>query len=155
VCSFGCSNKMEYKEFTSEQGWFTIQLPDNWDEFEDNEGTYLFYDAEKWKGNFRITPLRWDNKKKIDTVPELLAEELEEKSSKKATMVKIGDFDCVFYKDYFQEELEEVLTYNWTFGKDNTIFWVSYSTDKEREETESNNEALRVVENVIKSLQIK
>ncbi|WP_148041366.1 DUF3805 domain-containing protein [Rufibacter immobilis] len=155
VCCFSCNNETGYKEFTSEQDWFTIQLPDNWSETKDNEGTYIFYDEENWKGTFRITPIRLDSRKVKDTVTDLLARQLKDKASKGAKMVKIGDFDCVFYKEYVQETSGEVLMYKWTLGSSNTVFLVSYATKKEIEATESHPEELRQVENVIKSLQIK
>lgn len=51
---------MDYKKFTSQNGWFSLTLPVDWKEYEDGEeDTYAFFNAKSWTGNFRVTPFRW------------------------------------------------------------------------------------------------
>ncbi|WP_187263605.1 DUF3805 domain-containing protein [Pontibacter beigongshangensis] len=145
---------MEFREFTSEQEWFIIKVPSNWEEFPDGKGTYAFYDEDNWTGNFRITPLKWDNLKGIDKSPEYLTQEYEENISKNPKRLKLGAHDCVFYKEYLQEEENEVLMYNWTLGSNNTLFLISFSTDKANEGTEENEKEMEKIEYMIGSLQI-
>ena len=39
-------------------GWFSLEYPAGWREFEDTEESFLFYDPDKWRGNFRISAYR-------------------------------------------------------------------------------------------------
>ena len=39
-------------------GWFSLEYPAGWREFEDTEESFLFYDPDKWSGNFRISAYR-------------------------------------------------------------------------------------------------
>ena len=45
-------------KFISPGGWFSIELPQTWNEFEDTAESFLFYNPEKWVGNFRISAFR-------------------------------------------------------------------------------------------------
>ena len=38
-------------KFISPGGWFSLEYPGAWSEFEDSEGTVLFYNPNKWCGN--------------------------------------------------------------------------------------------------------
>lgn len=38
--------------------WFSLEYPESWREFEDTEDSFLFYNPNKWSGNFRIRPIR-------------------------------------------------------------------------------------------------
>jgi len=40
---------MSYKTFTSQSGWFSLTLPVDWEEYEDedtDEGTYAFFNTK-------------------------------------------------------------------------------------------------------------
>ncbi|TPG41712.1 DUF3805 domain-containing protein [Flavobacterium pectinovorum] len=48
-----CNNKSNNRTFVSELG-YTIVLPENWDEYEDEKNTNAFFDITEWTGNLRI-----------------------------------------------------------------------------------------------------
>ena len=43
------------KKFISPGAWFSMMYPVDWNEFEDGEGSFLFYNPNEWTGNFRIS----------------------------------------------------------------------------------------------------
>ena len=43
---------MDKKRYIAPGGWFALYYPERWSEFEDEEGSFLFYDPEKWNGNW-------------------------------------------------------------------------------------------------------
>ena len=45
------------KKFISPGAWFSMTYPVDWNEFEDGEGSFLFYNPNEWTGNPRI-PMR-------------------------------------------------------------------------------------------------
>lgn len=52
------------KKFISPYGWFSINYPDSWFEFEDEEGSFLFYNPNRWTGNLRVSAFK-DNSRKL------------------------------------------------------------------------------------------
>ena len=48
------------KKFISPGAWFTMIYPSTWSEFEDGEGSFLFYNPDVWTGNFRISAFKAD-----------------------------------------------------------------------------------------------
>ena len=42
-------------KYISPGGWFSLEYPATWSEFEDTEESFLFYNPNKWSGNFRIS----------------------------------------------------------------------------------------------------
>lgn len=46
------------KKYISPGSCFSLEYPDNWCEFEDSEDCFLFYNPDKWTGNFRISAYR-------------------------------------------------------------------------------------------------
>ena len=46
---------MQGKKFISPGAWFSMNYPSDWNEFEDGEGSFLFYNPSEWTGNFRIS----------------------------------------------------------------------------------------------------
>ena len=48
------------KKFISPGTWFSMIYPSDWSEFEDGEGSFLFYNPEHWTGNFRISAYKED-----------------------------------------------------------------------------------------------
>ena len=46
------------KKYISPGSWFSLEYPDNWCEFEDSEDCFLFYNPDKWTGNYRISAYR-------------------------------------------------------------------------------------------------
>ena len=46
------------KKFISPGSWFAFSYPDAWFEFSEEPDCFLFYNPEKWDGNFRISAYR-------------------------------------------------------------------------------------------------
>ena len=46
------------KKFISPGAWFSMTYPVDWNEFEDGEGSFLFYNPNEWTGNFRISAFK-------------------------------------------------------------------------------------------------
>ena len=42
-------------KYISSGSWFSLEYPSDWREFEDTEDSFLFYNPDKWMGNFRIS----------------------------------------------------------------------------------------------------
>lgn len=49
---------MQGKKFISPGAWFSMSYPSDWNEFEDGEGSFLFYNPDVWTGNFRISAFK-------------------------------------------------------------------------------------------------
>ena len=50
-------------KYISPGSWFSLEYPAGWNEFEDTEDSFLFYNPEKWNGNFRISAFKGQDKK--------------------------------------------------------------------------------------------
>ena len=72
--------------------------PADWNEFEDGEGSFLFYNPNEWTGNFRISAYKGS----ATYGKEAVEQELKENTS--ATSVKIGPVSCAYSKEMFEEE---------------------------------------------------
>jgi hypothetical protein len=138
---------MNYWKFTSAAGWFSTSLPDNWSEYDDDEGTYAFFNTDKWSGNLRITPNKWENSPDIAST--IIAGEL--KNNPKAVATKIGKWDAAFFS---QKGSDETLNYFWTTGTQNYIFICSFSVDMEFLGTDAHNKELSVVETILGNIEI-
>ncbi len=46
------------KKYISPGAWFSMVYPADWNEFEDGEGSFLFYNPNEWTGNFRISAFK-------------------------------------------------------------------------------------------------
>ncbi|WP_281234770.1 DUF3805 domain-containing protein [Flavobacterium gelatinilyticum] len=58
-----CISQSKSQKFTSEFD-YSIILPENWTEYEDEENVDAFFDTTKWTGNFRISVVKIN--KKVD-----------------------------------------------------------------------------------------
>lgn len=139
--------KAEGKKFISPGGWFSLIYPNNWYEFEDMENSFLFYNPEKWNGNFRISAYKADMKMPgAETyAKDVLQEELKENT--KAYMKKVGNWDCIYSKIIFQEEEFEYTTYLWITGQKNMVLKCSFTVRK--------GEDIKPAEEIIASLEIR
>ena len=46
-------------KYISPGGWFSLEYPMGWHEFEDTEESFLFYNPDRWTGNLkRLTMVR-------------------------------------------------------------------------------------------------
>ena len=75
---------MQGKKFISPGAWFSMNYPSDWNEFEDGEGSFLFYNPDVWTGNFRISAFKGNATYGRDAV----RQELKENES--ASLVKVG-----------------------------------------------------------------
>ena len=94
---------MQGKKFISPGAWFSMNYPSDWNEFEDGEGSFLFYNPDVWTGNFRISAFKGNATYGRDAV----RQELKENES--ASLVKVGALDSAYSKEMFQEEGNTIL----------------------------------------------
>ena len=90
------------KKFISPGAWFTMIYPSTWSEFEDGEGSFLFYNPDVWTGNFRISAFKADAAARgsINYGREAVKQELKDNPS--ASLVKVGRLECAYSKEMFQ-----------------------------------------------------
>jgi hypothetical protein len=147
---------MSFKTFTSPNGDFSLSLPTDWDEYDDGDNeTYAFFNAKAWTGNLRITPFYWANlvNPNEDKAADLISEELAE--NKDARKIKLGNFDCAYYKKHIVQDGDELVIYYWIAGKNSDLFTCSFTINKEQESTKENEIELKKVEDIIKSIKVK
>lgn len=146
---------MEFKKFTSPNSWFVLTIPEEWEASKDeDEGTYGFYNAKEWTGNFRITPFRWTDAIDLneDKAAQFIADEIKENSDAKKLMIR--EFDCAFYKEEIKQDDEDFVIYYWALGRKVNLFLCSFTIKKTNEETEQNKLELELVGEIIKSIEI-
>lgn len=138
---------MQGKKFISPGAWFSMIYPSGWSEFEDGEGSFLFYNPGVWTGNFRISASKEDA-----TLPggmnygkEVVKLELKENPS--ASLVNVGGLECAYSKEMFQEGGAYYTTHLWIIGIDNLAFECSFTVHKGGEVKEA--------EEVIATLEIR
>lgn len=115
---------MQGNKFISPGAWFSMIYPSDWNEFEDGEGSFLFYNPDVWTGNFRISAY----KGKANYAKEAVLQELKENSS--AVPTKIGTFDCAYSKEMFQEDNQYFTSHLWITGVGNIVFECSFTVEK-------------------------
>lgn len=98
------------KHFKSSKGWFELDYPGHWTQFDEEDGTYLFMDNDDWKGNLRITAMRIENNKEPGRIQRNLIEELEQKRGSK--MIRLGSMDAVYWTKDVEQEGDSLFVYN-------------------------------------------
>jgi hypothetical protein len=145
----GCDH-VGQKHFESSKGWFELDYPGHWTQFDEEDGTYLFMDNEDWKGNLRITAMRIDNDKEPGRIKRNLREELEQKRGSK--MMSLGDMDAVYWTKEVEQDGDSLFVYNWTTGDKGTLLICSFVVDKnkidQREVKEELGHAIRTLESI-------
>ena len=121
------------KKFISPGVWFSLIYPSSWNEFEDAEDSFLFYNPNKWTGNFRISAFRDDRNSKYGKE----SVDYELKENKNATQVKLGDLICAYSKEMFQEEGTYYVTHVWIIGADNVAFECTFTVPRGNSITEA------------------
>jgi len=154
--TFNSPNQQTMKKslFVSENGWFSLSLPVNWEEYDaEEENTYAFFNASSWTGNFRITPLRLAEPADPNNVGQFIEAELS--NNEGASRIILGNLDCAFYKkDFLQDGEDDLLIYYWVGVTNENIFICSFTISKKEEGTKGNSIELKLVEDIIKSIQI-
>lgn len=129
-------------KYISPGGWFSLEYPTTWSEFEDTEDTFLFYNPNQWSGNFRISAYKDADK---NYGKQCIAWEL--KNNPTSVSVKIGEWDCAYSTETFQEESKWYTTHIWITGKKDISFECSFTVAKGGERTSA--------EKIIRSLKIR
>ena len=112
------------KKFISPGAWFSMTYPADWNEFEDGEGSFLFYNPNEWTGNFRISAFKGNATYGKDSV------KLELKENPSATPVRIGRMECAYSKEMFEEEGAYYTSHLWITGADEVAFECSFTVKK-------------------------
>lgn len=141
-----CSNKTNNRIFVSEFG-YTIFLPENWDEYEDEKNTNAFFDTTEWTGNLRITPIKTDPKK----IAELLESEVKDLKGRAEKFKTKNGFEGVKYS----ETNKENFIYYWYLIVKDKIFICSFTINLTEKETQKNKMELIKVNKIIDSLRPK
>ena len=129
-------------KYISPGGWFSLEYPATWCEFEDTEETFLFYNPNKWSGNFRISAYKDAAK---DYARQCIAYEL--KNNPTSTNTKVGAWDCAYSAETFLEEGAWYTTHIWVTGKEDICFECSFTVAKGGERTPA--------EEIIRSLHVR
>jgi len=141
-----CSNKTNNRIYVSEFG-YTIFLPENWDEYEDEKNTNAFFDTTEWTGNLRITPIKTDPKK----IAELLESEVKDLKGRAEKFKTKNGFEGVKYSETDKENF----IYYWYLILKDKIFICSFTINLTEKETQKNKMELIKVHEIINSLQPK
>lgn len=112
-------------KYISPGGWFSLEYPASWSEFEDTEESFLFYNPNQWSGNFRISAYK-DTAQ--DYGRQCIAYELNNNPT--STLVKVGEWECAYCTETFQEEGAWYTTHIWVTGKNDTCLECSFTVAK-------------------------
>lgn len=129
-------------KYISPGGWFSLEYPAMWHEFEDTEESFLFYDPDEWTGNFRISAYKDEA---ADYGRQCIDYELKENTS--SSPVKVGTWDCAYSAETFQEEGAWYTTHIWVTGKGNISFECTFTVPK--------GGSKEAAESIVKSLQAR
>ena len=133
---------MDVKRYISPGGWFSLNYPETWSEFEEEEGSFLFYNPEKWSGNFRISAYK---DRSFSYAKESIAYDLE--NNRSALLKTVGPWKCSYSCETFMEGNEAYTSHFWITGEGNVSVECSFTTRKGQPVTEA--------ERIIESLDIR
>ncbi len=122
------------KKYISPGAWFSMVYPADWNEFEDGEGSFLFYNPNEWTGNFRISAYKGS----ATYGKEAVEQELKENTS--ATPVK--DRACVDVRTVRRCSRKKgctTLLISGLAGMDDVAFECSFTVRKGEPVTEAEN----------------
>lgn len=129
-------------KYISPGSWFSLEYPDSWCEAEDAEDSFLFFNPEKWNGNFRISAYRGENR---NYARDCMAGELKHTSG--ARQVRIGKWECVYLTENFREEGNDYTSHIWITGRGCISVECSFTVLKGEKAT--------VGENIVSSLEVR
>jgi hypothetical protein len=130
------------KKFISPGSWFAFTYPEEWFEFSEEADCFLFYNPEKWDGNFRISAYRDASSSFGDS---MMRQALKTSGAK---LSKVGRWETIYSAESFTEQLVEYITHRWTIGCGQTCVECSFT-----EEVQSG-DAIGIVNALIASLEI-
>ncbi len=141
---------MNYWDFTSDNNWFSLKLPENWAEYDDEDNVFAFFNTEKWSGNLRISHLRRQNdEKEVNDASFYTGSEFADKPG--VMKVKLGDWDATFYS---KGTNEGDIIYFWATGSKNDLFICSFTFDKPFLGTDWHNNELIAVGEILGSIKV-
>ena len=108
------------KTFISPGSWFRFDYPDEWFEFEDESDDFLFYNPDRWSGNFRISAFRGRGK---GYGADCLREALHDGGRR----VHVGAYDAVYSEERFREEGHEYVDSHWVVAHETTCVECSFT----------------------------
>lgn len=129
------------KKFISPDSWFAFVYPEEWFEFSEEADCFLFYNPEKWDGNFRISAYRDASSAFGDN---MMHQALKVRGAK---LAKVGRWETVYCAESFTEQLVEYVTHRWTIGCGQTCVECSFTE-------EGRGESLGIANAIIASLEI-
>lgn len=115
---------VQRKKFISPGAWFSMMYPAGWNEFEDGEGSFLFYNPNEWTGNFRISAYKGGG----TYAREVIRQELKENPS--AVSVRVGNMECAYSKEMFEEGGAYYTSHFWVTGMGDVAFECSFTVSK-------------------------
>lgn len=118
------------KKFISPGAWFSMMYPSGWNEFEDGEGSFLFYNPDVWTGNFRISAYKEEATRPggMNYGKEAIRHELKENPA--ASLLKVGELECAYSIEMFEEDGTYYTHHIWITGIDNVAFECSFTLPK-------------------------
>ena len=137
-------------DFISDDKLFSLQLPENWLQYDDEENVVAFFNTKKWSGNLRITHFFWENADP-ETDKASLYTQSEFENEPNAVKVRLNKWNAVFYS---KESESDGLIYFWTMGSKNDIFICSFTFDKPFLNTNWHNDELIVVSEILGSIKL-
>ncbi len=133
---------MDEKYYIAPGGWFALRYPAQWCEFEDSEECFLFYNPNKWDGNFRISVFKDASGSYADDV---MADELKQNAGSRRVVV--GPWNCVYSKEDFVEDGLAYTMHLWVLGEKDTYAECSFTVPK--------GASVKLAEGVIASLELR
>lgn len=134
---------IQTKKFISPGGWFSIEYPATWNEFEDSAESFLFYNPNVWGGNFRISAYK--DVRSIDYGARAVSEEL--KNNKGALLKKIGTLNCAYSREDFEENGVDYTMHWWITGLGNVSCECSFTAPR--------GSGVEEAERIVASLQVR
>lgn len=129
-------------KYISPGSWFALEYPSDWREFEDEENSFLFYNPNKWSGNFRISAFMGESGNYAE---ECICYEL--KQTESAKKVKLGSWSCAYLVESFQENGEWYTTHIWVTGRGPVSVECSFTVAK--------GESPEIGEQIVRSLMVR
>jgi hypothetical protein len=99
-------------KYIAPEGWFSLEYPAGWHEFEDTEDTFLFYNPDVWSGNFRISASMGEDGRYGRAC---VGDDL--KQVRGARSLKVAGVDCAYYTENFREQGQAYTTHFWVMDE--------------------------------------
>jgi hypothetical protein len=99
-------------KYIAPDGWFSLEYPAGWHEFEDTEDVFLFYNPDVWSGNFRISASMGQD---AAYGSQCVRDDL--RQVRGARPVKCAGVDCAYYTENFREQGQAYTTHFWVMDE--------------------------------------